>query len=112
MMKKFQCAFNGLIEAVKDSSVLIQCVLAAMALCIGWVFQFEYFEWLILLICISLVIGFEMINTVIEKLCDLYTVEQCKEIKEIKDMAAGAVLFMALVSLVIGCCILLKHMMF
>ncbi|MEF9968111.1 MAG: diacylglycerol kinase family protein, partial [Longicatena sp.] len=59
--------------------------------------------------CCGLVITTEIINTCIEKICDVYTTEFDERIKSIKDVSAGAVLFAATVSLVLGVMILLNH---
>ena len=44
-----------------------------------------------------LLLAFELINTAIEALCDLITLEQHPAIKAIKDIASGAVLLVLLV---------------
>lgn len=44
----------------------------------------------------------EMLNTCVEKICDLITLEEHPEIKFIKDLGAGAVLVAALAAVITG----------
>jgi len=53
------------------------------------------------------VIGMEMMNSAIEKACDRITREKDDYVRYVKDMAAGAVLWTAIGSAVIGAIILL-----
>lgn len=70
----------------------------------------DLIEWLFVLLCIGSVIALEIVNTCIEKLCDLISIEKCNEIKEIKDMAASAVFVVSIVSLCIAILILFRHL--
>lgn len=108
-MKKFTVAFSGLVESLKHRSVLIQFVMMGLALIASFVFKFSYFENLVLGLCIGLVIVAELLNTCIEKLCDVVSPGKDVRIKEIKDIAAGAVLFAAIVSLVLGLLMIANH---
>ena len=80
------------------------------ALIASFVFKFTYLENLILGLCIGLVIVTEIINTCIEKICDFMSPETDERIKLIKDMSAGAVLFAALVSLILGLMMVINHL--
>ena len=91
-MKKFKCAFEGIKDALKEKAVLTQVVLAIFAIVGGLIIKLDTYEWLAFIICIAGVIALEITNSVIEKLCDLYSTEYNEKIKVIKDMASGAVL--------------------
>ena len=80
----------------------IQTVLGFTAIVLGFTVSLSSFQWLLVLFCIGLVISLEMINSAIEKYCDLVTTDFHPGIKIIKDVAAGAVLVASLMSLVIG----------
>ncbi|MCF0109432.1 MAG: diacylglycerol kinase family protein [Erysipelotrichaceae bacterium] len=108
-MNKFKVAFKGLITAVKDKSVAIQFVLGILAIVAGVIFGFSIEEFLIVGLCIGLVITTEILNTCIERLCDVVCSEYDERIGKIKDMAAGAVLWASIVSLVIGVILIMKH---
>ena len=47
-----------------------------------------------------------MINTCIERICDLIDESQNEKIKYIKDLSAGSVLLASIYSIVIGCMVL------
>lgn len=63
-------------------------------------------RWAALIILIGLVWIVEALNTVAERLCDLYSKEYHPLIKHIKDMAAGAVLVASITSVIAGILIL------
>jgi diacylglycerol kinase (ATP) len=56
----------------------------------------------ILLVLISSVIAAEFFNTAIEELCNAFCAEQNRQIKVVKDVAAGAVFFLAIVTLIVS----------
>lgn len=64
-------------------------------------------DWIIITGCTGMVISLEMINTAIEKLCDIVSAERRPQIKVIKDISAGAVLMAAFGSACIGIIIFL-----
>lgn len=88
----------------------IQLVVAALTIVIAVGLGVTITEWLIILLCIALVIGGEMMNCAIEKLCDVVQEDYHPIIKIIKDVAAGVVLLFAFVSLIIGVIIFLKYL--
>jgi diacylglycerol kinase (ATP) len=59
-------------------------------------------EWLALVFAIGFVWVAEMFNTCIERVMDFVSDQRHKEIKFIKDLAAGAVLVAAITALVVG----------
>ncbi|APZ41890.1 diacylglycerol kinase [Acidihalobacter ferrooxydans] len=63
--------------------------------------------WLALtVLCIGMVWALELANTAVEELVDLVSPERRVVAGKIKDLMAGAVLFAALASLVVGVCAL------
>lgn len=73
----------------------------------GLAFKIATAEWLLILLCIALVIGLEMFNSAIEKLCDMVQPNQHPTIKIIKDVSAAAVLWATIISVIIGLIIFL-----
>lgn len=73
----------------------------------GIFFSISATEWVIILLCFAVVLGFEIINSAIEKLCDLVQPDFNLVIKKVKDMSASAVLLSAIISFIIGCIIFL-----
>jgi undecaprenol kinase/diacylglycerol kinase (ATP) len=109
MKNKFKAAFNGLKNGFLHKSVLIQYFLALLAVIAGLIMHLSALEWTIVILCIGCVITAELLNTCIEKLCNLYTTDYDEKIREIKDIAAGAVLAASLAALVIALIILFRH---
>lgn len=64
-------------------------------------------EWLVILLCIAAVLCLEMLNSAVEKLCDIVHEEYHPVIKIVKDVAAGAVLFASIISIIIALIIFL-----
>jgi diacylglycerol kinase len=80
----------------------IQAVVALVVISAGFFFGITTPEWVQLLLCIAMVLVAEMANTAIEKLADHLHPEQHPNIGRVKDIAAGAVLFAAVISCIIG----------
>ena len=64
---------------------------------------------LILVVSFS-VLGLEILNTCVEKICDIIQPDFDERIKIIKDMAAGSVFLMAMASVVVGVLIYSKYL--
>jgi undecaprenol kinase/diacylglycerol kinase (ATP) len=106
-MKKFFKAVEYALQGMKqffsrDRNGRIQLVIAMTAIALGFTVSISAFQWLLVLFCIGLVISLEMINSAIERCCDLVTTDFHPGIKIIKDVSAGAVLVASIASLVIG----------
>lgn len=107
-IKSFGYAFNGLkICFAGEPNFRIHTLLTIVALIFGIVLQLSTFEWIVVTLCIAFVIAMEMLNTAIEKLCDIVYKDSHPGIKIVKDIAAGAVLVSAVCSLITGCIIFL-----
>ena len=66
---------------------------------------------LVCFLLFGLVIGMEIINTAIERLVDLVSPHHNPKAGIIKDMAAGAVLFSAIMAIVCGVLIFGKYIL-
>lgn len=108
-MDKFKVAFKGIYLAFKHPSVMIQGILAIIALLFGIICKFSIGDMIIILLCIAMVIVSEVFNTAIEFLCNLYSLEYNEKIRTIKDISAGGVLISALISLLIAILLFLKY---
>lgn len=113
-MKRFIHSFyfagRGIASAFEDQlNLKIQLVLAAGVVALGFYFGVSGLEWCCLLLAVGLVISLEMINTCIEKAVDLVTQDVHPLAAKAKDIAAGAVLIAALVSVAVGWIVLGPH---
>lgn len=108
LINAFKYAFQGIyIFFSKDFNGRLELGIAIITIAAGFVLHISKYEWITVLLCIAIVLSLEMINTTIEKLCDMIEPGVHPTIKMIKDIAAGAVLLSAIVSLVIGLIIFL-----
>lgn len=110
-MKKFSYAFSGLINALREKSILIQFILGFLAIMGGIIIKLQYFEWLAFFICIALVISLEIINSCIEKICDLYKKEYDERIKIIKDYASASVLVACIFAFIICLFVIVRRLL-
>jgi len=102
-MKRFVYAFRGIIAAFatqRNFRVHLPVVLAVTVA--GFLFKLNPAEWVLILLAAGLVLSLELVNTAIESLVDLVSPGYDKKAGRIKDIAAGAVLVAAVVSVFIG----------
>jgi diacylglycerol kinase len=105
-IKAFGFAFSGIYQALKtETNLRLHVIIAVFVILAGFYFSISKLEWFAVLLCVTLVICFEMFNSAIEKLCDLYSIEKNEKIKYIKDVCAGAVLVVSVFSAIYGCAI-------
>ena len=102
-IRSFAYAFNGLkILFSTQHNARIHGVCAIIAIVLGLYFSISDTEWIAVTISIGMVISAEAFNSSIETLCNAISPEYNHQIKATKDLAAGAVLVVALTALVIG----------
>lgn len=68
----------------------------------GVYFSISTTEWIFVFVCCTMMLAMEMLNTALERMCDLITEDIHPLIKCIKDVSAGAVLICAAGSAVTG----------
>ncbi len=96
-IKSFANAFKGIAAAfITEGHMRFHFVAAFFVLLFAYISDMDTTQWAILIITIGSVFMAELINTAIEKTCDLYSTEHNPLIGKIKDIAAGAVLFAAI----------------
>lgn len=105
-------ALNGIEYAMDhERNVKIEMLFGILVSIFGFVFHISIFEWLVILLTIAMVITLEFINTAIERAVDLVTTDYKELAKASKDVAAGAVLFMSMFSVIIGIVIFLPKIL-
>lgn len=108
--KSFAYAIKGLISVFKTESHMRFHLVAAIYV-LFFCAKFYYLgsaQWAVLILTILSVMGAEIINTALERLCDTVTTEYNKDIKFIKDISAGAVLLSAISAVAIAFVILFR----
>lgn len=99
----FKYAWQGIISAFNtERNMKIHVIIMLLVILAGIIFKINIFEWIICIICFMAVIGGELINTSIETTVDIAMPERNEKAKLAKDVAAGAVLVLAIGSAIIG----------
>lgn len=105
--KNFLDAVRHSLDGIKyafqsERSLKIQLVCMILAIGLSLFLKLSCAEWGVLFLTIGSVFLAEMFNTTIEVMLDLYSEEYHEKIKLAKDIASGAVLIVALISVCIG----------
>lgn len=109
-ISSFRHAFRGLYLLItREHNMWIHLFLAVLALMLGWVFSITKFEWLFLVLAIGLVFITEAINTALEVDINLTSPEYHPFARDVKDIAAGAVLIAVFFALIVGGLVFLPY---
>jgi len=102
-LKSFSYAFNGLKILLKEEhNARIHLVVAGLVIIAGFVLNISLFEWLVVCILIGLILAMEIINSVVENICDYISPKWDAVIKKVKDLMAAGVLIIAIISVICG----------
>lgn len=109
-LKSFIHAGRGVALTTRGRNFRVQFLCSVLAIIFSFVLKISTTEWLIVLILIGTVLAAETFNTSIEELANV--VKQQNELdytvtKEVRDLAAGAVLIVSVFSAIIGLIIFL-----
>ena len=93
----------GIKSAIKsERNMKIHVLATLIVIALGFILGLEPLEWVVCIFSIVIVIGGEMLNTAIEAIVDLVSPNINPLAKKAKDIAAGAVLVLAIGALVVG----------
>lgn len=102
-MKRFIYAFKGILTAFRTQlNFRIHSLAVLLVIIAGFLFKLNPVEWALILLAAGLVPALELVNTAIESLVDFISPDYNEKAGRIKDIAAGAVLIAAIVSVFIG----------
>ncbi len=111
LINSFSYALQGLREAFfSERNLQIHFFFSVIVIFCGFLFHITKVEWLIVLLLFGGMFAIEMLNTAIEKVVDLVTDEYHPLAKKAKDIAAGAVLIYAIISILVGLIIFLPYL--
>lgn len=100
-VKSVTNAINGIAILIREErNAKIHVLALIFAILMGIAYKINVFEWLIISLAAGLVFITEAINTAIEKTVDYLTLEKKMALKQIKDLAAGAVLIAAFFAII------------
>ena len=104
----FKYAFAGLSELwQKEKNTRIHLFFTIIVIIFSFLLKVSAAEFCILILTISAVWGAEAMNSSVERVVDLITLEKHPLAKAAKDLAAGSVLLFAIGSVIIGVVIFL-----
>jgi len=110
--QSFTHALRGIrIFFITTPNALLQVLAAFAVIILGFYFHISEGEWLAVILTIGLVFIAEIINTAIEIDINLTSPEFHPYARDTKDVAAGAVFFAALVSIIVGLIVFLPHIL-
>lgn len=110
-LQSFRYALKGLRYVFKEeANFSIQSLATILVIIAGWYFDVSSTEWLFLILAIALVLGSEILNTILEDICDELEPNYHPVVGKAKDMMAALVLLNASVALVIGLTIFLPRL--
>lgn len=109
--KSFSYALQGLRFAWAGTNFRVQAGAAMVVIAAGIFFEIKSFEWLAIILIIGLVLSAEVLNTSIEHMVNFISPEIHPLVGKIKDLAAGAVLVLAITSIVIGLIIFVPYIL-
>lgn len=109
LINSFRYAFHGIGNCIRyERNFRIHMVVALYVIAAAVAMQVSRVEFCVLVLTIGNVLVMEMLNTAVEKTVDLSKTGINHTAKIAKDVAAGAVLVSAIISIVIGAALLLR----
>lgn len=108
LLFSFKYAIAGIQHGIThERNLKIHTICALLVVIFGFVFAIDRVEWMFVLFAIGGMFSLELINTAIERTVDYISPQYHLLAKQAKDVAAGAVLIYACLSVIIGCIIFL-----
>ena len=108
-IKNIKAALRGLKSATQEQTFRIFCLVATLVIILMFWFRVSFYEKLILILVITVVMTLELINSQIERVLDIFQPNHDSRVKIIKDISAGAVLLACLGAAIIGLLIFLPY---
>lgn len=114
-LKSFPLAFSGILQVVKkERNIKFHLLAMIIVVILGLILAITKIEWLVIVLIIGLVLAAETFNSAIEEICNFLKKEnhlEYQETKLIRDVSAGAVLILAIASVIIGIIIFLPYLL-
>lgn len=112
LFRSFGYAGSGLKAAFRsEQNFRFHTFAGLLTIIFAFCLKIAVYEWLVIILCIVGVIGFELVNTAIEKVCDRISAEKHPGIRYIKDVSAAAVLIVAAGAFIAGLLIFIPRLM-
>jgi diacylglycerol kinase len=112
-LKSLKYAFSGIAKSMEEGNMKIHMSISVLVILAGVYFQISRIEWIAIFLCFGVVGSAEIMNTAIEDLCDVIKEElnlAYNKTRWPRDLAAGAVLVAAGISVLVGLWIFMPRM--
>ena len=97
------CAFKGIIHVINaERNFRVHIFFSVLAITLSLILKISFLELSIIFIMIAIVLVLLIINTITENIMDFLCKNYNFKVKIIKDMASGAVLVSAFISVIVG----------
>lgn len=105
-------SFNGIKYVfTTQRNLKIQVVISIIVILASLFFKISFIEWAVVILIICMVFLAELVNTVVETIVDMITIEYNESAKIAKDISAGAVTLVSITSVIIGLLIFLPSIL-
>jgi diacylglycerol kinase len=109
-LKSFGYAARGFIYILRyEHNARIHLFISGVVLIMGFLLHIKRVEWVLVLLCMGFVLAAEMINTAIEKLSDIVSLQKNEKIRVIKDISAAVVLLSSIIAMISGLIIFVPY---
>ena len=96
-------SIQGLIYAYKnEKSLIIHGILSIIAIVLGFCLNISINQWIVLLIALGVILMIELLNTAIEAIVDMVTLEYHELAKIAKDCGSAATFVASVIGLIIA----------
>ena len=96
-------SIDGLLYAYKDEkSLILHAVLSFLAIFLGFVLKISINQWSVLLIVLGVILTIELLNTAIEAIVDMVTLEYHELAKITKDCGSAATFVASVIGFIIA----------
>ena len=109
-VRSFTFSISGLIYAYKyEQSMLVHVLATICVIAANFFFGVTAVEWLVTILAIGIVLSAELINTAIEAIVDMVTLEFHPLAKIAKDCGSAATFVLAMMAATIGCVVYIPY---
>lgn len=103
LINSFKYAIQGILSSFKtERNMKIHIFIMILVIIAGFILKINKYEWIACIVCFAVVISGELFNTAIETVVDMVMPYKNDKAKIAKDIAAGAVLVLAIGAAIVG----------
>ena len=103
LINSFKYAIQGILSSFKtERNMKIHIFIMILVIITGLILKINKYEWIACILCFAIVISGELFNTAIETVVDMVMPYKNDKAKIAKDIAAGAVLVLAIGAAIVG----------